>query len=41
MVQVFPQLLSPHRNIQYPVYKDIYALVLEQIDERKEFAFAF
>ena len=27
--------------MQYPVYKDIYALVLEQIDERKEFAFAF
>ena len=41
MIQAVAQLLSPHRNMQYPVYKDIYALVLEQIDERKEFAFAF
>ena len=36
MVQSVPQLLSPQGNMQYPVYKDIYALILEQIHRRKE-----
>ena len=41
MVQAVPQLLSPHKNMQYPVYKDICDLVLDQIHESKELAFAF
>ena len=41
MVQAVPQLLSRQKNMQYPVYKDIYNMVLDQIHESKELAFAF